>query len=217
MNKKIILCFFFLAGFTFFLEAQIEGEGEQKNYYQLGLNVGPLWKTIINNNPENKIFNFFNPEVISFKARNGNSTFRSGLGVRVSRSEDDDGDVTKQNAYSIRIGYEKLKSIGESKKYQYYLGWDVKLANSKFSSEFLTEPTTQLQYSFSPLFGVQYRLTPHLLLQTEASLNFFYSKSERSIDTFILPPIIEPGQSITTTGKGVFLNLPNLLFLTVEF
>jgi len=212
--KKIITSLFLILGFSLVLFSQEENKTSFKNHYQLGLNISSLVKSLSNKNNPRLI-----QEIISYKYVREKVTFRAGIGgVFQKEIGDDFGSSINRHSLAIRMGFEKQKNI--SKKWQYYYGSDLKYKrfNEDTFNDFLGENISKLnRLSLSPLLGFQFQLTPHLFLQTEASINFYYEKSNITLNDFSLP-ISDPifiGDELKE--KGVNITLPNVLFLVVKF
>lgn len=210
--KKLMLSVFFMIGFSFLVFSQEENITPIEKHHQFGLNVGSLVKSLSNKNDVPSL-----QETFTYKYIKGNTALRTGLGLFIQKEiKDEFGDNLDRISLALRLGFEKQKHI--SNKWQYYYGLDIKakgFIEDSFNF-FDGEDVDMLKsFSLSPLLGFQFRLTPHLLLQTEASIDFYYSESNNRFNDLILP--IEPIFANENKLKGVNVTLPNALYLVVEF
>jgi len=196
MMKNSIISLFFIIGFSSVLFSQEENTPPTESIYQIGLNIGSLINSLTN---EGDISNF--QEAFTYKYITTGGTFRFGLGGAYQKKigEDCSNSDLNQSNFSIRLGFEKQKNI--TAKWQYYYGGDF-----KFNAFNLDNSTFDIQsqtFSISPLLGFQFRLTSHLSLQTETSINFYYSRID----------FTQPSEDLE---RGVNITLPNILNLVVE-
>lgn len=218
--KKITFCLVLFLGFSLLGLGQenTTQTNKKKTHHQIGANIGGLVKGLLGKENNSNLILGAN-DVFTFKTGKNNVSFRAGLGFNFEKQNDaNGGEGTKQSSYSVRIGFEKLTKI--TNRWQYYAGVDLKYAKTNFESDndFFLGPNKFHSYAIAPLLGVQFRLTEKLVLQTEASLNFIYSKSE-SLNFFDPFPIFPPQPTnFFETGetKGIFLVVPNTLYLVFD-
>lgn len=222
MIKRNILILFFLLVINGFLFGQVDNP--KTKFYQIGLNVGPLWTNLIHHEQtQAQILNQFffpifdTPEVLSFKVRKNKIALRLGMGAQYNKQKLED-ESNAQNNILFRIGIEK--QIDFTKRWQCYYGIDLKVNVGKIDFDFDDDPYKWHRIGLASLFGIQYRLTPRLILQTEASLQFSQITTFNS-DLFFINPFpfpIEPGAGSEKTKSKTFdIVLPNLLYLAFEF
>lgn len=217
--KKLTLSIFFMIGFSLVLFSQEENNSAINTNHQIGFNIGSLVKALTNKD-DLPMFQ----ETLTYKYIKNNSALRVGLGGVYQNIVSDDNfnsssssDID-QTILTIRIGYEKQKDV--SKKWQYYYGSDLKFSNSDLKNENAFSSNSRVKsktFAVSPLLGFQFRLTPSVYLQTEASLDFYYSEFDfTNLDDIFFPTTFD-SQSNNSKEKGVNLTLPNILLLVVEF
>lgn len=194
---------------------------QQTSFHQIGLNVGPLWSNIIHHDSRQDLNNFgfaiFDiREVVSYKFVKNKAALRFGIGgkYKQQKSEDNTDNKSTQTNFSARLGLEKIVDLTD--KWQYYYGADLKAHKGKIKENFSDEPYQWYGVNLSNFIGIQYRLTPRLILQTEASLLFSYTVTENPI-FFFDPIFVEPGGGTKTRVRSVDIVLPNILFLAFEF
>lgn len=216
--KKLVTSLFFMLSISLVLFSQEETDSTIKNTnHQIGFNIGSLVKALTNKD-DLPMFQ----ETFTYKYIKNNSALRVGLGGVYQNIVSDDnfnsGSDIDQTILTVRIGYEKQKDV--SKKWQYYYGWDLKFSNSDLKNESLFSSNSRIKsktFAVSPLLGFQFRLMPSVFLQTEASLDFYYSESDfTNLDDIFFPTTFD-SQSNSSKAKGVNLTLPNILLLVVEF
>jgi len=217
MGKKniLILLFLFIG-----LGSSVGQIDETKTkIYQVGLNVGPLWTNIIHHQEEQApiaISSVFSvQEILSFKLIKNKIGLRLGLGGQyIKQKMEDNTDI--QSSILGRIGFEK--QIEFTKRWECFYGLDLKLNLGKLKFSFEENPYKWNRVGLSNFFGMQYRLTPRLILQTEMSLQFSQTTTRNSIQFFINPFPIEPtGVGEKTVNRNIDIVLPNLLYLAFEF
>lgn len=214
--KKLIASFIFIIGFSFVLFSQEETTNSANIQHQFGLNLGSLVKNLANKDLTN-----VNQETVTYRYIKDDIALRLGIGGFYQKdfsknvSSNSSIDI---NALTLKWGYEKHQKI--NKRWRYYYGFDLKYnsLNQDFQNAFNSGNKFKSNtFSINPLLGYQLRLTPHLFLQTEASVSFFYEVSNFSSFANTIDPILGEVFSNDTKGRGVELVLPNILFLVVEF
>jgi len=217
--KKIITSLLFIVGFTFMLFAQEDNADVIKSRHQFGLNIGPLVKTLVN-----KDFLNINREAFTYRYIKNDIALRFAIGGSFQKdiSKDDNSNFNLNadvSVLTLKWGYDKRRKI--NKRWLYYYGFDLKYnaVSLEIVNQFTDVEEAKFNaFSLNPLLGFQLRLTPHLFLQTEASLSVFYQTSNNTSPLPLSDPI-QIGQifSSKSNNKGVELVLPNILFLVVEF
>ncbi len=218
--KKLIASFVFIIGFSFVLFSQKETTKSANVQHQFGLNLGSLVKNLANKDLSN-----INQETITYRYIKNDIALRLSIGgfyqKDFSKNASSNSSINV-SVITLKWGYEKHQKI--NKRWRYYYGFDLKYnsLNRKLTDQFTDVDKAKLSaFSVNPLLGYQLRLTPHLFLQTEASVSFFYQVS--NFASFSNEPFqisqIDLGQvfSSNSKGRGVELVLPNILFLVVEF
>jgi len=208
----ILLLSFSFTSFSQFYIKEKEKKDKVKKIRQLGTNVGPLIKILTN---KGDLQNNLTQGILTYKGITGRKAFRAGIRFGYS-SQLFEGNEDPNSFISVGfwLGVEKQTVV--SKNWQIYIGGDVDFVftNNKFS--FFEEDITFQQYSTGPLLGVQYRLAPRLILQTEASLNLSYSIFKNPNQNFFPGPIINSPADISK-GFGVNFTMPDIINLVVEF
>ena len=230
----MLLAFLFMLSFSLNLSAQNKAPEKEtkKHSYQIGTNIGLLFKKLIH--PKKANLEFAPTYVLLFKSKKTDKdvAFRLAIGGDYTKTivkansptNPTDEDIENfQKSFLLRLGLEKQKSV--SKRWQYYYGVDVSFyANNQKGSGLFglpDAPTTKTRtFSLDPLLGIQFRLTPHLVLQTEAVLTFYYNTTSDIpvflIDPFPLPmPVEMPKKDFSLYGAN--LVAPNILNLILEF
>lgn len=187
ISSLIVLIFL-----SVFLWGQSNEETSTKDSvkYQIGTDLSPLYRNLLKTNSSTN--SFFNaPYVLTFKRMKNNRAFRFGIGTDIKReiSNESQADTFIQNSIRVRMGFEKQKKV--SKRWQINTGVDLNFSSSRRDdSNNNTFNSNSKSYGISPLLGVQFQLTPHLFLQTEASFNLFYQTSyfESSFDIIFPNP-----------------------------
>lgn len=221
--KKLLAILGVIFIFSITMWGQNEMTSSEKDItftYQLGTDVSPLFRSLFKPRSDNAgLLNA--PYILQFKSikNNTNNAFRFGIGGDIKRevADDDPEDKLIQSSLRLRMGYEKQKKISD--RWQINTGIDLRFSATKFEqTNNSTFNNDSKVFGVSPLIGIQFRLTPHLYLQTEASFNFYHrvSSFESNFD-IIFPtqfPVIGGSKSKTTGG---YFELPNALLLVVEF
>ncbi len=215
ISSLIVLIFL-----SVFLWGQSNEETSTKDSvkYQIGTDLSPLYRNLLKTNSSTN--SFFNaPYVLTFKRMKNNRAFRFGIGTDIKReiSNESQADTFIQNSIRVRMGFEKQKKV--SKRWQINTGVDLNFSSSRRDdSNNNTFNSNSKSYGISPLLGVQFQLTPHLFLQTEASFNLFYQTSyfESSFD-IIFPNPFPSSNERDLKVFGGNITIPNALLLVVEF
>ena len=216
VKKNILILLFLITGISFSVG---QTDKQQTTFHQLGLNIGPLWTNIIHHDSRliRAGFSIFdNREVLSYKLRKGNTALRLGLGgkYREQKTEDNTDNKSTLSSFSGRLGLEKIIDLTE--KWQCYYGADIKMAIGKIKEGFTEDPYKWNKIGLSSFLGIQYRLTPRLIFQTEASLQFSQTNTQNPI-FFIDPIFVEPQLGSKTKINSIDIVLPNILYLAFEF
>ncbi len=210
--------------FLIFLSVILWGQSEEvenidKSFTtQIGTDVSPLFRSLLRpNSNANDLLNA--PYVFILKSIKNSRAFRFGIGGDIRReiSDDNSDDKIIQNSLRIRMGFEKQKKVSE--RWHINTGIDLNFSASKFDDSINNNFNNQSKsYGVAPLLGIQFQLTPHLFLQTEASFNIFYRTSsfESNFD-IIFPGPFPPSFSQGFTSFGGNITIPNALLLVVEF
>lgn len=217
--KKIssIIILIFLSGILWGQSNDEESTNESFKY-QIGTDISPLFRNLFKSDlSAQSLLNA--PYVFTFKSMKNNRAFRFGIGADIRReiSNESQPDTIVQNSIRVRMGFEKQKKI--SKRWQINTGIDFKYSTSKFEdSNNISLNNLSKAYEISPILGIQFQLTNHLSLQTEASFNLYYQTN--SFDSPF--DIIFPGPFPTFTARdfktfGGNITIPNALLLVVEF
>ena len=214
VNKKII-SFAFFVSFSIFMigqspDSSLEEDKSKTNFFQLGMNVGPLIKSLLN---KGDLGENLSQGTISFKNLKNNLAFRYGVSFSYQKQKND-GNSNGTSSFSTTgwIGLERQKIV--SKRWQYYVGGDIKYSYTSIDNNFFEDNTQFKTFTLAPLVGVQYRITPKLMLQTEASLNIFYSEANNIFNFQPFP--IDPFFATKSNSVGVNISLPNILNLVFE-
>lgn len=186
--------------------------------YQIGTDISPLFRSLLKRDFNANNF-LSTPYAFTFKSIKDNRAFRFGIGGNRKQEIGDDNSDDKilQNSFRIRMGFEKQQKISE--RWQINTGIDLKFSSSKFDNSNSSSFNNEFKsYGLSPLLGIQFQITPHLYLQTEASVNLFYSISSFESNFDIIFP--GPNPIITDSDSKIFggnITIPNALLLVVEF
>ena len=208
-----------------FLSAVLWGQSEESEksnksfQYQIGTDLSPLFRNLFKPNADSFLDA---PHIFIFKSIKNNRAFRFGIGGNRKQeiSNDNSDDKILQSSLRVRMGFEKQKQV--SKKWQINTGADLKFSIFKFddnnNNSFNSNNNDSKSFGVSPLLGIQFQLTPHLFLQTEASFNLFYqiNSFESNFDIIFPGPFPEPSsRSFKTFGGNI--TIPNALLLVVQF
>ncbi len=202
-----------------FGQLDLDSDTEKTKFYQIGLNVGPLWSNLINRDVRQPLFLFpilDTKEVLSFKLRKNKTSLRLGFGVNYINQKVEDNTSIQRN-FLGRIGIEKQVDL--TKKWQCFYGLDFKLKTGTVKESNDDDPYRWDGIGLSNFLGIQYRLTSRLILQTEASIQLSQTTIRNSNQFFIEPFPIFPIQTEgnKTTFKNLSLVIPNILYLAFEF
>lgn len=196
-----------------------EEESTNKSFkYQIGTDISPLYHNLFKRDLNANSF-LSTPYAFIFKSMKNNRAFRFGIGADIKReiSNESQADTIVQNSIRVRMGFEKQKKV--SKRWQINSGIDLKYSTSKFEDSNNNSFNNQSKtYGLSPLLGIQFQLTPHLFLQTEASFNLYYQiNSFESNFNIIFPGPIPTSSERDFKTLGGNITIPSALLLVVEF
>ncbi|MFK7774484.1 MAG: hypothetical protein AB8F94_20240 [Saprospiraceae bacterium] len=215
--KKLssLICLIFLSVIVWGQSDEVEKSSESFKY-EIGTDISPLFKSLL----KPKSISFFNtPYVFTFKSIKNNQAFRFGIGGERKQefSNDNSDDKILQRSLRVRIGFEKHRKVSE--RWQINTGVDLKFSNFKFDNNNNNNfNNTSKFFGVSPLLGIQFQLTPHLFLQTEASFNLYYqiSSFESNFDIIFPSPFPGPAAQDFKIISGN-ITIPNALLLVVQF
>lgn len=198
----------------------MESPAKKTFKHQIGTDISSLVKNLIDPNLSSEII--FSPDyILTFKSIQNNRAFRAGIGGEINRivSDDNRDDKVTQNSLRLRMGFEKQKVISD--RWLYTMGMDVKFSTSRVKDESgssFDADSNSKSFGLAPLLGIQFKLTPHLYLQTEASFNLFYGTSTQPNFDFIIFPGPEPfNEDKKIKSFGGYISIPNIIHLVVEF
>lgn len=215
--KKLLslICLVFVSAFLWGQSEEVE-KSSKSFQYQIGTDLSPLYRNLFKPNANSFLDA---PYIFIFKSIKNNRAFRFGVGtdIRKEISDGNSDDNLLQSSFRMRLGFEKQKQV--SKRWQINSGVDLKFSASKFeddnNSSFNNDSKS---FGVSPLLGIQFQLTPHLFLQTEAAFNLFYQVNsfESNFDIIFPGPFPEPSsRDFKTIGGNI--TIPNALLLVVQF
>lgn len=217
--KKLtsLICLIFLSAILWGQSDEVESSNESFQY-QIGTDLSPLFRNLFK--PNLNTNSFLNaPYIFIFKSIKNNRAFRFGIGTEIKKelSNDNSDDKLLQSSLRVRIGFEKQKQV--SKRWQINSGIDLKFAASKFDDNNNNSfNNSSKSFGLSPLLGIQFQLTPHLFLQTEAAFNLYYQVNSFESNFNIISPDPFPvafSQNFTNIGGNI--TIPNALLLVVQF
>ena len=215
--KKLssLICLIFISAVLWGQSDEVETSSESVQH-QIGTDLSPLFKNLFKPNPNSFLSA---PYVFIYKSIKNNRAFRFGIGADIKKeiSNGSSDDNLLQNSFRIRMGFEKQKQV--SKRWQINSGIDLKFSTSKFDdSNNSNSNNDSKSFAVSPLLGIQFQLTPHLFLQTEAAFNLFYQINSFESNFDIISPNPFPGissRNFKTFGGNI--TIPNALLLVVQF
>jgi hypothetical protein len=187
-----------------------------------------------------EILDFNNPQFnvpyapiyqITYKRHFEKMSLRVGVGGNISADEVANNAINEiiKNSRSLlnyRIGVEK--PINLSKRWNFYYGIDFKQGISNDRADFnyqnggwrIGSDSKSSTFGVSPLFGIEFRITDRIALQTEANFMAYYLKTtNQPLITQIsdTPSFPKPSTDLETTkGNGMEFNVPNFLVLTIK-
>jgi hypothetical protein len=215
--KKLasLICLIFLSVILWGQSDEVE-KSNQSFQHQIGTDISPLFRNLFKPNANSFLDA---PYIFILKSIKNNRAFRFGIGTDIKKevsNDNSDGELL-QSSLRVRMGFEKQKQV--SKRWQINSGFDLKFATSKFDdSNNNSFNNDSKSFGVSPLLGIQFQLTPHLFLQTEAAFNFYYQQTSFESTFDIISPIPFPGsfsRSFKTFGGN--MTIPNALLLVVQF
>jgi len=186
--------------------------------FQIGTDLSSMFRNLLKRNDDDIVL-LNAPYILNFKSIKNNRAFRFGIGASRKKeiNTDDSDDKVLQNSFRVRMGSEKQRKI--NKRWQINTGFDLSYATSKLANENNSfGNNSSKRFAFAPLLGIQFQLTPHLFLQTEASLNFYHQRFslESSFDIILPTPFpINSGSDFKSFGANI--TIPNVLLLAIEF
>jgi len=148
---------------------------------------------------------------------------RFGIGGR--NSSDSEGENYSQKI-NYRFGIEKPIDLG--KRWSFYYGLDFihNLTSDKNKVHFQNggwqhgSKRKNSVMGFSPLFGIEFKLSNRVALQTEANFVAYFSKSSNQPLITPLsdnPPTVMPSTELETNKNwGTGFNVPNFLVLRIR-
>jgi len=215
--KKLssLICLIFLSAILWGQSDEVESSSKTFQQ-QIGTDLSPLFRNLFKPNSSSLLDA---PYIFILKSFRNNRAFRFGIGadIRNEISKDNSEDKLLQSSLRVRVGFEKQKQV--SKRWQINTGIDLKFAASKFdnnNNRSLNNDSKSI--GLSPLLGVQFQLSPHLFLQTEAAFNLYYQVNSFDSSLDIIFPGPFPGtnsRSFKTFGGNI--TIPNALLLVVQF
>lgn len=203
----------------------------ETNKNEIGTDITALLERILNFN-RSEFFSPYNATYqITYKRHFDRFSLRAGIGGSTNSEDADDSfsnDVLKRNSQRInyRIGIEK--GIKLSNRWGFYYGIDFRHSISNMRNDFWYQ-NGGWRYGFdrkgsvlgvSPLFGLDFRISDRIALQTEANFIAYFSKTENQpIITQIAenPSFDRPSSDLQIDeSQGTGFNVPNFLVLTIR-
>lgn len=233
MKRSIlfIVSAFVLFSISFAQDGQSQSkteESEKKTTHYLGLQVNEVLKQLFNLSDNQEVVT--NPYFLNYQFNSNYTGFgmNFGLGYRFEETETSDAlskVTTDVNAFSIRVGVEQKKHLG--RKWLASVGLDGVYNNSSnvtksetsngFGNFLSVETDNRIEsYGGGPRASIHFKLSPHVLLGTDASFYFTVSKhTNKTIQTNVngLGSFTE---SSPTTKNLIFLG-PRTILLTIVF
>lgn len=224
--KKLVV-FIFTVIFCNSLKAQDTSFNSSIYNHQIGLNATEFIKQflILNNNnlPNNS------PYLVTYKYLTNGKGLRTGLGATMTNSNRNPNNGTSSIStqglsINFRIGYEKQYSI--SKRWQYYVGFDVlydySLSRTKTASVSGFPPqTTEISSgteSFGvaggPVLGVQFMLGKRISFNAETNAYYRYSETRISQNN---PQFPQFSTNDFTSRNTLGITIPTNLFFIIHF
>ena len=210
------------------LSQKASENSERRTTHYVGLQVNEVLKQLFNLSNNQEVAE--NPYFINYQF-NSNSTGKGmnfGLGGRVEQTETGDAlskTSTNINEASVRVGVEQKKQLG--KKWLASIGLDALYFNSSnvtksFTSNGIgnavsveTDNRTE-SYGGGPRATIHFKLSPHVLLGTDASFYFTMNKHEDKTYQSVTSGPTTVLENSPTTKSLVFLG-PRTLLLTIAF
>lgn len=194
-----------------------------------------------------QVFNFGDAEDVTnpylvkytFKHRKTGLALNVGAGVDVRTTETNEGLKTESESYDVRVGPGWQTNLG--KRFEIGVGADVIWGRSYSETSStntvvfenaldstITTNRNQITYFGGGLqFSLNYKLSPHVMIGTEASIYSFSTEelSNDQIDNFAtidLDPETRTIRTIenensSTDGEDIQLNLPIAIYLLIRF
>jgi len=202
------------------LNAQSE---KKKLNNEIGTDITSLIEQVLNFNQNEFYYPYSATYHITYKRLLNKFNLRFGIGG-ISSSDSDGEDSSLRINY--RFGVEKAIDLG--KRWNFYYGVDFihNLTNNRNEVHFQNGGWQQGSerknsvMGFSPLFGIEFKLSNRVALQTEANFVAYFSKvSNQPIITQISnnPSIGMPSTELETNkSHGTGFNVPNFLVLRIR-
>jgi len=220
--------------------AQTDLTPTKKINHYLGVQANPLFRQIINLNNNNSLVT--NPYLLTYSLISTKSGWgvQAGVGYDYQSTEDKDAPAnhrSKINDFSYRVGVGRKVML--SKKFEAEFGLDVagNYQNDRtFSQSDIDFGSGQSDSVFTVVLtkttgmggglrgGLNFYLSPKILLGTEANYYFMRSPQKQNVSVketvtqFGGPPITRfSNQNQSATASKFSLTLPAVLFLIVKF
>lgn len=217
--KNTILTFFSLfclIAITYSQDEASQPEKYDKN--ELGLNVTNVLISLVGNNSVDDI----DPTTyaIVYKRRLVKGNFlRLAANVKLNiNSNEEITNVTNNNFFNFRIGWEKRRNI--SSKLEYFYGFDILGSYEAAESTFAT-PTDIVElneYNYGagigPIFGLQFHINKRMLISTEATL-YGVLNVERIREKFEVNTIFNKNE--TNYNFSAISSIPKSLYFVMTF
>jgi opacity protein-like surface antigen len=180
--------------------------------HELGVQANQLLRQIASFG--NSSVPFSNPFILSYKAvsKKGKSVFRSGFGytfntINVSNSSLNTNSVL--NSFDLRLGQEWRRNF--TNRILFFYGYDVLFgfASNKTKASSFTSITTNSNFGFGPLIGIDYYFTKRLKIGTEA--NYYLTINTQRIRSGLV------SGSQTAINALFTLSPPAVLYLSFIF
>ncbi len=185
--------------------------------HEFGVNMTTILSTVLGNE-----LNGLDPGrfPISYKRLlKNNKALRLGIGGNVSfRNTDNFNAENRQNAVIARVGFEKRWLF--EKRWMVYAGLDFMFdyASERNTvntpTDFVILSINRKGVGIGPVYGMQFAITPRLVLGTEGSLYAFYHNEKQKSEF-----AFTPGFSDETTSDifAAALSVPKWLYFVVRF
>lgn len=168
---------------------------------------------------------------LTYKRHFEKMSLRVGVGGNISADEVTDNAINEiiknsRSLFNYRIGVEK--SMNLSKRWNFYYGVDFKHLIDNGRTDYSAQnggwrigsDRKSSRLGLSPLFGIEFRITDRVALQTEANFMAYHLKvTNQPLITQISdnPSFPMPSTDLETIiGNGIEFNIPNFLVLTVK-
>jgi hypothetical protein len=211
--KKCLLTAAVVAGVVF--QSYCQSDSLKKVNQYVGIQANQLFRQLFNFGGTSTPIN--NPYLLTYSLNSANTGWGFAVGLGYTHSQFEEGDLfnpveTTINDFFFRIGVDRKTLIG--KRWLLGFGFDLireslknETKSNSFFGDFKSETKSSV-FGFGPRMGLNFLITPRILVGTEATYYFKRTKETQKVTDL---------NTQTERFRDFSLLVPAVLYLNVKF